>query len=53
MSKIVLETERDGFTLREEVLENALRWDRTESARNRSSSSFVSAVPIQKTRRGL
>lgn len=37
----------------EEDAENAARLDRTESARNRSSSSFVSAVPIQKTRRVL
>lgn len=30
-----------------------MRLDRTESETNRSSSSFVSAVPIQKTRRGF
>ena len=34
----------------EEVLEKLFKLDRTDSAKNRISSSFVSAVPMQKTR---
>lgn len=41
------------YTSSEEFLEKLLRLDRTDSDRNRSSSSFVSAVPTQKTRRVL
>jgi hypothetical protein len=41
------------YTSSDEFLEKLLRLDRTDSDRNRSSSSFVSAVPTQKTRRVL
>lgn len=47
------EEREEVVTLDEEDEENAARLDRTALARNRSSSSLVSAVPIQKTRRVL
>lgn len=41
----------DNFlTLEEELLEKAPILDRTDPARKRSSSNFVSTVPTQKTR---